>query len=63
MTMNTERRKFIAGVGAATASTAVLAGGQALAQGNQQTGAKALPYPPYRRPHGDCAVGSSDGGR
>jgi superoxide dismutase, Fe-Mn family len=44
MTMNTERRKFIAGVGAAAASTAVLAGGQALAQGNQQIGAKAIPY-------------------
>jgi superoxide dismutase, Fe-Mn family len=44
MTMNTERRKFIAGVGAAAASTAVLAGGQALAQGNQQIGAKAMPY-------------------
>src|SRR5438309_11979360 len=46
MTMNTERRKFIAGVGAAAASTAVLAGGQALAQGNQQIGAKAMPYQP-----------------
>ena len=44
MTMNTERRKFIAGVGAAAASTAVLAGGQALAQGNQPIGAKAMPY-------------------
>jgi len=44
MTMNTERRKFIAGVGAAAASTAVLAGGQALAQGNQQIGARAMPY-------------------
>jgi len=44
MTMNTERRKFIAGVGAATATTAVFAGGQALAQGNQQIGAKAMPY-------------------
>ena len=44
MTMNTERREFIAGVGAAAASTAVLAGGQALAQGNQQIGAKAMPY-------------------
>ena len=43
MTMNTERRKFIAGVGAAAASTAVLAGGQALAQGNQQIGTKAKP--------------------
>jgi superoxide dismutase, Fe-Mn family len=44
MTMNTERRKFIAGAGAAAASTAVFAGGQALAQGNQQIGAKAMPY-------------------
>ena len=44
MTMNTERRKFIAGVGAAAASTAVFAGGQALAQGNQQIGAKAMSY-------------------
>ena len=44
MTMNTERRKFIAGVGAAAAATAVLAGGQALAQGNQQIGAKGMPY-------------------
>jgi superoxide dismutase, Fe-Mn family len=44
MTMNTERRKFIAGVGAAAASTSLFAGGQALAQGNQQIGAKAMPY-------------------
>jgi Fe-Mn family superoxide dismutase len=44
MTMNTERRNFIACVGAAAASTAVLAGGQALAQGNQQIGTKATPY-------------------
>jgi len=44
MTMNTERRKFIAGVDAAAASTAVFAGGQALAQGNQQIGAKAMSY-------------------
>src|SRR5580704_8320446 len=44
MTMNTERRNFIAAVGAAAASTAVLATTQALAQGNQQTGAKAMPY-------------------
>jgi superoxide dismutase, Fe-Mn family len=47
MTMNTERRKFIAGVGAAAASTAVLAGGHALAQGNQQTyQAKPMPFDP-----------------
>jgi superoxide dismutase, Fe-Mn family len=44
MTMNTERRKVIAGVGAAAASTVVLAGGQAHTQGNQQIGAKAMPY-------------------
>jgi Fe-Mn family superoxide dismutase len=44
MTMNTERRKFIAGVGAAAASTSLFAGGQALAQGNQLIGAKAMPY-------------------
>ena len=44
MTMNTERRNFIAAVGAAAASTAVLVGTQALAQGAQQTGAKAMPY-------------------
>ena len=44
MTVNTERRNFIAGVGVAAASTAVLAGTQALAQGNQQMGAKAMPY-------------------
>jgi len=44
MTMNTERRNFIATVGAAAASTAALAGTQALAQSAQQTGAKAMPY-------------------
>ena len=44
MTMNTERRNFIAAIGATAASTAVLAGTQALAQGAQQTGAKAMPY-------------------
>jgi Fe-Mn family superoxide dismutase len=44
MTMYTERRKFIAGIGAAAASTTLFAGGQALAQGNQQIGAKAMPY-------------------
>src|SRR5215510_3360710 len=48
MTVNTERRNFIASVGAAAASTAVLAGTQVLAQGNQQgtqlTGAKAMTY-------------------
>jgi Fe-Mn family superoxide dismutase len=44
MTMNTERRNFIAGVGAAAASTAVLASTQALAQGSPQTGGEAMPY-------------------
>jgi Fe-Mn family superoxide dismutase len=48
MTMNTERRNFITTVGVAAASTAVLAGTQALAQGNQQgnqpIGAKTMPY-------------------
>jgi len=44
MTMNTERRNFIRGVGAAAASTAVLAGTQALAQANQQTGARPMVY-------------------
>ena len=44
MKMNTERRNFITGVGAAAASTTVLAATQALAQGNQQTGGKTMPY-------------------
>jgi superoxide dismutase, Fe-Mn family len=44
MTMNTERRNFIAGVGAAAASSAVLATTQALAQGNQPVTARAMPY-------------------
>lgn len=44
MTMNNERRTFLAGVGAAAASTAVLATTQGIAQANQQTGAKAMPY-------------------
>jgi Fe-Mn family superoxide dismutase len=44
MTMNTERRNFIAGVGAAAASSAVLATAQALAQGNPPAAAKAMPY-------------------
>ena len=46
MTLNPERRDFIRGVGAAAASTAVLAGAQALAQTNPQTGAKAMAYQP-----------------
>jgi superoxide dismutase, Fe-Mn family len=59
MTVNTERRNLITGVGAAAASTVVLAGTQALAQANQEkanqerdnhekanheTGGKAMPY-------------------
>jgi superoxide dismutase, Fe-Mn family len=44
MTMNAERRNFIAGVGVAAASTTVLAATQALAQDNQQRGGKAMPY-------------------
>ena len=44
MTMTTERRNFLKGVSAAAASTAVLAGTEALAQGRLQTAAKAMPY-------------------
>jgi hypothetical protein len=44
MIMTTERRNFLKGVSAAAASTAVLAGTQTLAQGNLQTGTKAMPY-------------------
>ena len=44
MTMNSERRNFITTVGAAAASTAMLAGTEALAQANQQTGAKPMAY-------------------
>src|SRR6266478_8090459 len=44
MTMTTERRNFLKGVSAAAASTAVLAGTQALAQGSPQAAAKAMPY-------------------
>src|SRR5258705_10006023 len=44
MTMTTERRNFLKAVSAAAASTAVLAGTQALAQGNLQAAAKAMPY-------------------
>jgi superoxide dismutase, Fe-Mn family len=50
MTVNTERRDFIRGVGVAAASTAVLAGTPALAQANQQTGAKAMAYQPKPMP-------------
>jgi superoxide dismutase, Fe-Mn family len=44
MTLNSGRRNFIAGVGAAAASTAVLATSQALAQSHPQIGGKAMPY-------------------
>jgi hypothetical protein len=44
MTLNSERRNFIAGVGAAAASTAVLATSRALAQTNPPTGSKAMSY-------------------
>ena len=44
MTLNSERRNFIAGVGAAAASTALLATSQTLAQTNPQTGSKAMSY-------------------
>jgi Fe-Mn family superoxide dismutase len=46
MTVKTVRRDFIRGVGAAAASTAILAGTQALAQSNQQTGGKMMAYQP-----------------
>lgn len=42
--MDTERRDFIRSVGAAAASTAVLATTQALAQTDQKTGAKSMAY-------------------
>src|ERR1700739_948094 len=44
--MNTKRRDFIRGVGAAAASTAVLATTQAFAQADQKTGAKPMAYQP-----------------
>jgi Fe-Mn family superoxide dismutase len=44
MTTNTERRNFIAAVGATAASAAVLATTQAFAQGDQKSGVKAMPY-------------------
>jgi Fe-Mn family superoxide dismutase len=50
MTIETERRNFITGVGAAAASTAVLAGTQAFAQANQPTGAKPMAYQPKPMP-------------
>jgi Fe-Mn family superoxide dismutase len=50
MTTNTERPDFIRGVGVAAASTAMLAGTQALAQANQPTGAKPMAYQPKSMP-------------
>src|ERR1700749_1327594 len=44
MVTNTDRRNFIAGAGAAAASTAGLAGTQALARENNETGAKVVLY-------------------
>jgi superoxide dismutase, Fe-Mn family len=42
--MDTERRDFIRGVGAAAVSTAVLASTQTLAQTDQKTGARSMAY-------------------
>jgi superoxide dismutase, Fe-Mn family len=44
MILDPERRDFIRGVGAAAASTAMLATTQALAQANPQTGARPMAY-------------------
>jgi Fe-Mn family superoxide dismutase len=46
MSTNNERRNFIKGVGAAAASTVVLADNQAFAQIAQQSGVKPMPYQP-----------------
>src|SRR5215813_10872664 len=46
MTTTAERRDFIRGVGAAAATTAMLAGTPALAQADQKTGAKPMTYQP-----------------
>jgi superoxide dismutase, Fe-Mn family len=46
MTTDTARRTFIRDVAAIAASTTVLASTQALAQGDQQTGGKAMAYQP-----------------
>src|SRR5215475_11825096 len=56
MTLNPERRDFVRGVGAAAASTAVLAGAQALAQANPQTGAKPMAYQPKPMPFDPKAI-------
>jgi len=50
MNVNNERRDFIMGVGAAAASTAMLAGTEALAQANPQTGVKTMGYQPRPMP-------------
>src|SRR5947209_4905798 len=61
MTMNTERRNFIAGVGVAAASTAVLASTQAFAQGSNQTRGKALAYQAKPTPFDPkCITGISE---
>ncbi|WP_157113286.1 superoxide dismutase [Bradyrhizobium embrapense] len=44
MTINTERRNFIAAAGVAAASATVLGINQAVAETNQQTGARAMSY-------------------
>ena len=46
MAVNNQRRDFIRSVGAAAASTAILAQTQALAQANPQTGVKPMAYQP-----------------
>ena len=50
MTVNNKRRDFIRGVGAAAASTAVLAGTEAFAQATQETGVKPMAYQPKSMP-------------
>lgn len=44
MTINNERRNFIAAAGAVAASTVMVGGNQALAETNQPTGARVMPY-------------------
>jgi superoxide dismutase, Fe-Mn family len=50
MTTNTERRNFMASIGATAASSAVLATTQAFAQGNPQSGGKAMSYQAKQMP-------------
>jgi Fe-Mn family superoxide dismutase len=57
MTLNSERRNFIAGVGAAAASTAVLATSQVLAQSAPQVGGKAMPYQAKPMPFDPKSIG------